>query len=194
MPPFAAVTGVARLIVTELPSATAPPPDKPVPAVTVREVLAREMVVEPPRDTEPPPVKPEPAVTVREEFVSDRVTEPPRTGVPPPVRPVPAVTVIESFVRPALGMVPESRATGTVPAVSVPVTSTVHRLAPACVWKFSKFPVGEVSVALLLTMAVSPLTAWSISASAITGASRMASVRVAPVSRITEPVPSVPTS
>lgn len=52
------------------PRATDPPPDIPVPAVTVRDVFVMLRVVVPPRATEPPPESPVPAVTVTEELAN----------------------------------------------------------------------------------------------------------------------------
>ena len=52
----------------------------------------------------------------------------------------------------AVGKAPVTLAMGIVPAESVPVISTVHSGEPAFEKKFSKFPVGAVSVARVIAM------------------------------------------
>src|SRR5712692_3380959 len=109
------------------------------------------------------------------------VTVPPRaTGLPETLTPEPALTVIELLASAALGMLPLlmfaplmpplTRAPGTIPAVNVPVASTVQRSALLVAFlKRIRLPVGLESVARFPKSASLPLAAWLMVALLIVG-------------------------
>lgn len=148
-------------------------PDVSTPEVVPKVVVLPDRAPDEGADPAPPPMTGRFAASAPEEaMVPDPVKArtPPEVPEPIPVPPRATARVPEEMLLALVVSVvadaasPETRATGTVPAERLPVMSTLQSVPAAAFWNTWKFPVGDVSVFLLMR---SPVTLFAPSVEAI---------------------------